>query len=657
MAKLPQYRQQVVEQQFSPGAAPVDRSMSQALGQAAQGLSQFAKAQDVMMQREARDYTIQAQNKMTVGLESERVRLTNEAATGSEYIEGLEAYITQAKQVALDSAPNQKAADLATEYFDSLLSNEKARAIPVAAKMNAQNTAAITKEALQIGFNETQRDPDSYEQNVQKGALIIQTSDIPESQKEDAIRAYRNESTWYRFKGMVSDDPVRAKSELESGDWDHMLTPEQQSQLTNAANQQIKSLNASSQQKLTGEINDYIAYKSAGGEETRVYTEDNLKAVYGSEKGAEIYKQIQDVESFSENFQKVKLADAEDIEGLMSAEMVQGPEDFRTQSAQQKTMIAAINERNKQLSDDPALYALQSDNVKTAYETYVQTGNGGAFAATTIAEQKRLGVPSDFTSVLSKQQAGQMVSQYQQGDETAAEFIQNLRSQFGDYFPVVMRDLNGAGLSPNAATVAVLPQGSRGATYLAQADKEGYKTIKANLDPDDYKDIKSSVFNAVGDFDSTSYSEGTRAQVKQSVELLAMKYLSAGIYDSAGDAVEAAANDVVNSRYDYQDTYRVPIEKDAYMIERGVGRLLPSILEMDLLPPRSATLSPDLAQESYKSSLKPKAITLNDDSGVVIYDNQNEPVLDSNGNLIIYTWDELEKLANDDKYLPLRRGR
>lgn len=657
MAKLPQYQRQLIERQATPGAAPVDTSMAQALGQTAQGLSQFAKAQDAMMQREARDYTIKAQNEMTVGLEIERVRLTNESQSGTDYVDGLEKYINEAKQKALDSAPNQRAADLTSGYFDSLMASEKSRAIPVAAKMNAQNTAAVTKEALQIGFNETQRQPDSYEQNLQKGALIIGTSDIPESQKESAVRAYRNELTWYRFKGMVSDNPSRAKKELESGDWDTMLTPDQQSQLTNAATQQIKSLNASSQQKLTGEINDYIAYKSAGGEDTRDYTEASLQAVYGAEKGSQLYAQIQDVNSFADNFQKVKLADAEDIEGLMAAEMVEGPEDFRTQSQQQRTMAAAINERNKQLSADPALYALQSDNVKNAYQVYQRDGNGAEFAATTISEQKRLGVPGDFTSVLSKQQAGQMVSQYQQGDEAAGEFIQNLRSQFGDYFPVVMRDLTAAGLSPNAATVAVLPQGSRGATYLAQADKEGYKTIKANLDPDDYKDIKTSVFNAVGDFDSTSYSEGSRAQVKQSVELLAMKYLSAGIYESPSDAVEAAADDVVNSRYTYQDTYRLPIERDAYTVERGVDRLLPSIIDMDLLPPRSATLPPDLAEESYKSSLKPKAVTLNDDSGVVIYDNQNEPVLDSNGNLIIYTWDELEKLAADDKYLPLRRGR
>lgn len=663
MAKLPGYERQVIEQQASAGAAPVNQGMTQALGQATQAMGQFAQAQQVMMQREARDYTIKTQNEMTVGLESERVRLTQESATGSDYAKGMEEYINGAKQIALDSAPSQQASKLTSEYYDSLLASEMQKAIPVAAKMNAQNTVAVTKEALQLGFNETQRDPESYAANVEKGALIIQSSDIPESQKESAVRSYRNELAYYRFRGLVSDDPSRAKKELESGNWDAMLTPDQSATLTNAADQQIQSLNASSKQKLSSEIDDYIAYKSAGGEDTRQYTEDNLKAVYGNEQGAELYAQIQDVESFSSNYQKVKLAGVnelygtEDTTGILEAETVTGPEDFRTQSAQQKTMIAAVNARNKQLSADPALYALQSDNVQNSYKLYSQTGDGKSFAATTIAEQKRLGVPGDFVSVLSKPQAQQMVTQYQQGDESAAEFIQGLKAQFGDYFPTVMRDLTGAGLSPNAATVAVLPQGSRGATYLAQADKEGYKAIKETLPSDDYKSITDSVMDELGDFDSTSYSVGTRNQVKQSTELLAMKYLSAGIYDSPSDAVEAAANDVVNSRYTYQDTYRVPEKKDAYIIERGVDRVLPSILDMDLLAPRSANLPPDVAQESYKSSLKPKAITLNDDSGVVIYDNQNEPVLDSNGNLIIYTWDELEKAANDDKYLPLRRGR
>jgi hypothetical protein len=429
------------------------------------------------------------------------------------------------------------------------------------------------------------------------------------------------------------------------------------SQLTNAADNQIKSVNASSKQKLTGEIQDYISYKSSGGSDTRNYTEDNLKAVYGEQQGAELYTQIQDVNSFADNYQKVQFASAEDLGPLMESEMVTGPEDFRTQSSQQSTMVKAVNERNKQLTADPAKYVMQSDNVKNSFEVYTQTGDGKQFAATTIAEQKRLGVPSDFTTILTKQQAGQMVSQYQEGDESAAEFVQTLRDQFGDYFPSVMRDLTGAGLSPNAATVAVLPSGSRGSTYLAQADKEGYKAIKETLATDDHKEITTTVMDELGDFDSTSYSVGTRNQVKQSTELLAMKYLSSGVYDNPSDAVKAAANDVVNSRYEYQDTYRVPVERDAYLIEVGVDRLIPSVIDMDLMPPRSATLPPDVALESYKSSLKPKAITLNDDSGVVMYDNQNEPILDSNGNLIIYTWYELEKMAEDDKYLPLRRGR
>lgn len=655
--KLPQYRQQVAARQATAGAAPVDTSMSQALGQTAQALGQFAQAREQMINREARDYTIKAQNQTTVALEQEKVRLTQESASGSEYTQGIEDWINKSKQTALDNAPNQRAADLTSEYYNSLLAGEMKSAIPVAAKMNAQNTKAVTQEALQISFNDTMRSPSAYEGNLAKGSLIISTSDIPEAQKENAIRAYRNELTYYRFQGMVSQNPVAAKQQLESGDWDANLTPQQMSQLTNAADNQIKSVNASSKQKLTGEIQDYIAYKSSGGTDTRNYTEDNLKAVYGEQQGTELYKQIQDVNSFADNYQKVQFASADELGSLLESEMVTGPEDFRTQASQQSTMVKAVNERNKQLTADPAKYALQSDNVKNSFEVYTQTGDGKQFAATTIAEQKRLGVPGDFVSVLSKPQADQMVSQYQQGDESAAEFVQTLRDQFGDYFPTVMRDLTAAGLSPNAATVAVLPSGSRGSTYLAQADKEGYKAIKETLNPDDYKSITDSVMDELGDFDSTSYSVGTRNQVKQSTELLAMKYLSSGVYDNPSDAVEAAANDVVNSRYEYQDTYRVPVERDAYMIETGVDRLIPLVIEMDLLPPRSATLPPDVALESYKSSLKPKAITLNDDSGVVMYDNQNEPILDSNGNLIIYTWDELEKLAEDDKYLPLRRGR
>ncbi|AUR93057.1 coil containing protein [Vibrio phage 1.182.O._10N.286.46.E1] len=658
MAQLPGYQQRkIVEQQATPGAAPVDRSMSRALSGVGQGLAQFAQVQNTLEEREARDYTIKSQNEMTVGLEAERLRLTNESTTGSQYVDGIDGYINTAKQKALEAAPNQKAADLTSEYFDSLLARENAKAVPVAAKMNAQNTAAVTKEALQISFNETQRSPVSYTENLEKGALIIATSDIPESEKERSIKAYESELAWYRFSGMVSDNPQQAKNELESGDWDAILPPNQMANLISKADQQIESVKASSRNKLSKELNDYISYKSAGGEEKKNYSEQSLKAVYGEEKGAEIYAQIQDVNSFADEYQKIKLASPSDIQKIISSQEVTGPEDFKTQSGQYKSVVAAVNERNKNLSNDPAKYSLQSDNVTNAYNEYLQTGDGRNYAITTMSEQQRLGVPVEYVSVFTSQEAKAIVGKFNAGDEEAATLISSLKDQFGDSFPIVMRDLNRAGLSPHASLVSILDIGP--ATYLSQASKAGYKVMSGNVGKDNQTDITTQVKEAI----DSSFSEtvnGTpsgismKNQIVKSTELLAMYYLDTGMADSANDASQKAYKDVVGDRYTFQDGYRVPKEVEGYTpdasaIEQSLDGILDDIDSIELMVPFS-DLPDDLAQRVYKRRLNPTWQTRGDDAGVELVDQNMQAVLTADGQKIFYTWSELEAEAPTSEF-------
>ena len=175
-------------------------------------------------------------------------------------------------KVAIDNAPTPFAQEQISQYYKDLEAKQLQEAIPIAARMNAERAATVTKEAIQINYGQTQRDPSSFEDNLEIGAKIIATSDIPESRKEDAIREYRNELTWYRFKGLIAENPNQALKELDSGDWDVALTPEQTDKLKTAADQQIKSVRASAAKKLSGEISDYLAYKMSGGAENRRYS-------------------------------------------------------------------------------------------------------------------------------------------------------------------------------------------------------------------------------------------------------------------------------------------------------------------------------------------------------------------------------------------------
>ena len=640
MARLPQYTQQVTRKATAAPQVTTENNMGEAIGKFAQGTASLLNVQAQMQQREARDYVIASQNKTSVGLAQERSNLSRTAVTGSEYTEGVTSYIEKQKEAALENSPTPKAAEATGKYYDALMAKELENAIPVAANMNAINTAEVQRESLQLGFNATLQDPNEYESSLENGALIIQSSDLPENKKETAIKQFDNELSYYRFKGQIKKDPSRALSELNSGEWNSRLKPAQLELLTREAANQVKSVKASNTKKLSGEISDYIAYKTAGGSKVTEYDETSLKAVYGNDEGAEIYKKIKSANEFASDYNKVELAGPDELAALYESQAVTGPEGFRVEAPQQQAMAGAIQKRNKDLVKDSGLYALKSPNVKTAFDNYQVTGDGKEFAQVTISEQERLGVPAGYETIMPKQQAAAMVKQYQEGGEDASIFVSQLQDQFGDYYPKVLQELTAAGLSPNASVVAILPAGGRAGSLLAQADKEGYGVIKDNISEDDHKVILDDVESELADFYTSTYSEGTKSQIRGATELLAMKYLSSGVYPSAGESVEAAANDIINSRYSFTDEYRIPIEHNEIRIENGVETAIESLQNIDLMPPAS-NLPDNIAQQVYKVRMKAKAQTMNDDSGVVMVDFQNQPILTADGNMIRFTWDEL----------------
>ena len=239
MAKLPQYRQQAVEQQFTAGAAPVDNSLAQGLGQFAQGVGQFAQAQQMMVQRESRDYTLENQNQTAVGLTAEKETLSTNATSGKEYLDGVKTYIDTQRNVAMENAPSEKAAKDVKEYYDRLEASELERAIPVASKMTATKTANAVRTNVNILTNQTYRDPTSYEQNLEQGTKTILESDLAESLKPAAIAEFKNTLNVQRVQGLTTLEPKAALSQLESGRYDADLNPQQLVSLTESARRQV----------------------------------------------------------------------------------------------------------------------------------------------------------------------------------------------------------------------------------------------------------------------------------------------------------------------------------------------------------------------------------------------------------------------------------
>ena len=242
MAKLPGYlNTQVTRQQVQGVQKTTNNNLSNAINSAVGGITQLAQVQNQMQERESRDYVIGQQNKTKVALAEQRIAIGESSATGSEYTNGLKTFIEKQKSAAIESSPTPKAAEATTKYFDSLLANEMEHAIPVAAKMNAKNTANVINESLEIGLNQTYRNPNDFEESLENAHAVIDSSDLPDNVKETAKSQYQEKLMTQKLLGVINKDPRQAVKDINSGAYDS-IEPNKLNQITEAAKGQSEAL-------------------------------------------------------------------------------------------------------------------------------------------------------------------------------------------------------------------------------------------------------------------------------------------------------------------------------------------------------------------------------------------------------------------------------
>jgi hypothetical protein len=133
-------------------------------------------------------------------------------------------------------------------------------------------------------------------------------------------------------------------------------------------------------------------------------------------------------------------------------------------------------------------------------------------------------------------------------------------------------------------------------------------------------------------------------------------------------AAKRAFNDTVGEKYEFVTdsnnkaaTYRVPVQYDAGVIEKGAIRTLRGIESMDLQVPVSLANLPEAeARKAYVSALKDSAywVTAPDESGLVLYAN-GAAVTDKAGRPVLKGWDQLQSqpLPSQSQSGTIRRTR
>ncbi len=313
----------------------------------------------------------------------------------------------------------------------------------------------------------------------------------------------------------------------------------------------------------------------------------------------------------------------------------------------------------KQQQTDPAAYvAKYSPAVQRSFQAAQEQGTPEAYKAyvqATVAEQQRLGVaqPKLLPDAAADQLAASFANQVN-GGESAAVLIEQQQALWGKDFGTVLQQV-GKKLPAEAQVIATgLPKdlAERMASVARLKDSE----LDAGLQKGQKDQISQSVQEAMQPFAASLHGQAgginTFNTMYKAAVRTATSYVLQG--DQPQDAAQKVVNGMVNDKYDFFKTYRVPKSLDTKAVSRGASLALKNIKpdELVLLPGIAGVTEEQNSKQLYDAlQAGGQWVPTNDESGLALTHN-GYLMRNKDGQPIVRTWAELQQqgLQEPDKY-------
>ena len=313
----------------------------------------------------------------------------------------------------------------------------------------------------------------------------------------------------------------------------------------------------------------------------------------------------------------------------------------------------------KQQQTDPAGYATKySPIVRQAFATAQEEGTPEAYqayAVATVAEQQRLGVAQP--QLLPKEAADQLAANFNQqiqGGENAAILIERQAQLWGKDFPAVLQQV-GNKLPAEAQVIATgLPKdiAERMASVAVVKDKD----LDIGLQKGQKDEISQSIQEAMGPFAESLQGQAGATSTYSTMYKAALRTATSYVLqgESPKDAAKRVVDGMVNDKYDFFGTYRVPKTLDTSAVSRGAERALQTIKpdELMLLPGFEGVTDEQNAKQLHDALQSGgQWVPNNDESGLALTLNGYQ-LMGKDGKPIIRTWDQLQMggLQESGKY-------
>jgi hypothetical protein len=362
----------------------------------------------------------------------------------------------------------------------------------------------------------------------------------------------------------------------------------------------------------------------------------------------------------------------DDLRGYIGAGSAGGG-GFADRERTYTAFLTAVHQRNEQLGKDPAAYTA---SVRPDIQANLQSDDPNAVqhgVRSSIQAQRDFGVGAP--KVLSVGQAQAIVQQFNNPQDPTKradamnQTIDGLAQRYGTYFPQVMQELQTKGMPPEASSLyAVRGLGVpavRMATAINSMSRmgkdlnEGRDKFFANA-PNN-SEIRKAIPGVMGDYAGTLQANADGPQqtdaMTNAVSLYARQLAYEGVTDP-NKAAQKAHDDLIGSRYNFVDNYRVPKGIDQSMIQAGANTVQLGLSASNMEPYASA--APGVSTDERRAmsakilTSQGRWVTRSDDKGLVLVWPQSSgylPALDAKGKPISYSWAALQS-AGQKRHKP-----
>lgn len=411
-------------------------------------------------------------------------------------------------------------------------------------------------------------------------------------------------------------------------------------------------MQAINRMELSSRVQDASAAYSQGLDFENPPSLADFKAAYG-DKAEEQYRsftKIQDVAPAIREFATASPEERQDI--LAKFQPGKGgiaSEGFKEDSQLYQHLTGVAVGLMKQQQTDPAGYVTKySPIVQRAFATAQEEGTPEAYqayAAATVAEQQRLGVVQP--QLLPKQAADQLAATFNQqidGGENAATLIEQQAQLWGKDFPAVLQQV-GNKLPAEAQVIATgLPKDI--AERMASVARLKDKDLDVGLQKGQKDEISQNIQSAMAPFAESLQGQAGAASTYSTMYKAALRTATSYVLngESPKDAARRVVDGMVNDKYDFFGTYRVPKTLDTNAVSRGAERALQTIKpdELMLLPGFEGVTDEENANQLINAVKSGgQWVPTNDESGLALTLNGYQ-LLGKDGKPIIRTWDDLQ---------------